>query len=57
MNFTAQGRAIVQAINHWFPRSRSVSTLGLSMWDFVVDKVALEEACVFLCPYLTVIAL
>jgi len=45
MNFNAEGRATIQAVNLLFQRSRPVSTPGLCMWDFVVDKVALGEAC------------
>jgi hypothetical protein len=50
MNFSAQGRAIIQAVNLLFLRSRPVSTPGLCMWDFVVDKAALGEACFFPSP-------
>ena len=49
MNFSAQGRNIIQAVNLLFQRSRPVSTPDLCMWDFMVDKVALGEACVFPC--------
>jgi len=57
INFSAQGRTIIQAVNLLFQNSRPVSTPGLYMWDFVVDKVALGEACVFPCPYRSVISL
>jgi hypothetical protein len=57
MNFGAEGRAIIQAVNLLFQCSRPVSTPGLCMWHFVVDKVALGEACVFPCSYRSAIAI
>ena len=57
MIFSAQGRVVIQAVNLLFQSSRPVSTPGLCMWDFVVDKVALGDACDFPCPYRSAIAL